>query len=133
MTRGASGNRRKDSIPTATARAPGIVDARDVALVRGGADLRVGTCAGAGLTLVGLRAGVAVAARGAVGLGRIRADPRSRVAGASLVALVGRRADDGRGAGAGAGLADVGLRAGAAVVARRAVLLGWVGADPGGW
>src|SRR5439155_4313587 len=82
------------------------------------------------LAAVGLRAGVAVVARGAVAGVRVGAQAGGGVAGAGDVALVERGADDGVGAGAGAVLAGVGLGAGVAVVAGRAVRLeavGWAG------
>src|SRR6185503_18165601 len=60
----------------------GIADAGEVALVERGADDRARTGAGAALAGVGLRAGVVVVARGAVGPGRVRADAAQRVAGA---------------------------------------------------
>src|SRR2546426_965413 len=71
-------------------------------------------------------AAVAVVARRAVRLGGVGAGAVA-VAGAGLVALVGRRAGEGRAA-AGAPRADVVLVARVAVVAGRAVRLGGVGA-----
>src|SRR5439155_1203672 len=78
------------------------------------------------------RADVVLGARGAVVAGRaVRLGGVGAgavaVAGAGLVALVGRRAGEGR-AGAGPGRADVVLRAGGAVVARRPVRLAGGGA-----
>src|SRR5204863_183376 len=87
------------------------------------ADDRVRATAHARLAGVGLRARVAVVARGVVGGGRIRAQPRPRVAGARDVTLVGRVADDRVRATADTRLAGVGLRAGVAVVARGVVRL----------
>src|SRR5206468_1283466 len=94
-----------------------ITGAGVVALILGGADDGVAARAAAALAGVGLRAGVAVVAGGAVGLRRVRADAARRIAGAGVVALILGGADDGVGAGAGAALAGVGLRAGVAVVA----------------
>src|SRR5206468_1631233 len=78
---------------------------------------RVAADAGAGLAGVGLRAGVAVVARDAVGLGGVRARARRRVARARVVALIRRRAAHGVRARARAALAGVALRAEVAVVA----------------
>src|SRR5439155_622938 len=79
----------------------------------------------------GLRAGVAVVTRGAVDFGRSAALTRLRIARPGLVALIGGRADDRIRARARPRLARVGLRAGVAVVAGRAVRLGGgVGALP---
>src|SRR5437773_1754017 len=113
-------------------RAQRVADTRIVALVLGGADDRVDGRTRAALAGVALRAGVAVVARGAVELARVRAQPRGRVAGARIVALIRRRTGDGVAARARAGLAGVGLRAGVAVVARGAVGLGGVRAQPRG-
>src|SRR5207249_1133920 len=77
-------------------------------------------------TDVGLRAGVAVVTRRAIGLGGVRTGAGRRVAGPRVVTLVGRGADDGVPARAHAALAGVGLRAGVAVGARAAVGLGGV-------
>src|SRR5205823_5287072 len=102
--------------------------ARPVAVARPG--LLAGTGSGAAVrgpaadaagAHIGLRARVAIVARGAVRLVGEAARPVA-VAGARLVALVGRRAAV-RGSGAGAGGADIGLRAGVAVVAGGAVRL----------
>ena len=76
-------------------------------------------------------AGVAVAAAGAVRLGRVRASARGRIAGPDVVALVRRRADDRRPGGAGTGPADLSAVAGVAVAARDAVQRR-VGASPVG-
>src|SRR5262249_55955125 len=83
------------------------------------------------LTGVPLRAGVAVVAGAAVGLGRIRADPCRRVAGAGAMTLIAGGANDRVGPDAGARLAGVALRAGVGVVAGGAVGLGRIGADAG--
>src|SRR5437773_7363670 len=107
-------------------RAQRVADTRIVALVLGGADDRVDGRTRAALAGVALRAGVAVVARGAVELARVRAQPRGRVAGARGVALIRRRTGDGVAARARAGLAGVGLRAGVAVVAPGVVGLGGV-------
>src|SRR5439155_210801 len=83
---------------------------------------RVAARAGAVLAGVRLRAGVAVAAHGAVRLHRARADARRRVADPRLVALIAGRADDRRAGRAAAVLAGVGLRAGVPVVAAGGVV-----------
>jgi len=82
-----------------------------VALVARGTRDRIAADAGAGLTRVGLGARVAVGARRAVRLGRIRAGAGRSVARPGVVALVARRARDRVAADASAGLAAVGLRA----------------------
>src|SRR6185436_11367729 len=73
--------------------------------------------------LAGVAAGasVAVVARGAVGLVRVRANACAGIAAAGDVALIGGGADDRIGARAQAHLAGVGLGAGVAVVARAPV------------
>src|SRR5439155_1428665 len=86
--------------------------------------------AGAGLAGIGLRAGVAVVACGAVGLGGVRAHARRRVARARVVALIRRRTGDGVRARARAALAGVALRAEVAVVTPGAVGLAGVRAQP---
>src|SRR5438093_1214881 len=106
----------------------GVAGAGGVTLVGGRAHDRIRARAGAGLTGVGLRAGVAVVAGGAVGLGGIAAGARRGIAGAGGVALIGGRAHDGIRAHAGARDTAVGPRAGAAVVARRAIGLGGIAA-----
>src|SRR5439155_860711 len=93
------------------------------------ADDRIRAGAGPRLAGVGLRAGVAVVAGRTVGLGRVRADTRRRVAGAGAVALIAGGASHRVPARAGPRLAGVGLRAGVAVVAGRTVGLGRVRAD----
>src|SRR5439155_1446687 len=100
-----------------------------VALVGGGAHDGVGAHAGAGRAGIGPRAGVAVVAGRSVGLGGIAADARRGVAGAGGVALVGGGANDRVRPRAGAGRADVGLRAGAAAAPCRSVGLGGTAAD----
>src|SRR5205823_3804707 len=101
----------------------GIAGPRDVALIERCADDGVRSRAGARLAGVGLCARVAVAAGGAVGGVRVRADAGPGVADARDVALIERRADDGVRAGAGPRLARVGLCAGVAVAAGGAVRL----------
>src|SRR5439155_896249 len=93
----------------------GVAGAGDVALIGRGADDRVGAGARPGLAGIGLRAGVAVVARGAVGRGRVGAETRRGSTHAGIVALIGRGAGDRRvrAAGRGAG----GDRARVAVVA----------------
>src|SRR5439155_6770834 len=99
----------------------GIARPGGVALIERGADDRVGAHAAPVLAGVGLRAGVAVAAGRAVGLvRRRRAHAGGGVAGSGVVALV-RRADHRVRPDAAPVLASVGLRAGVAVVAGRAV------------
>src|SRR5439155_274235 len=108
-----------------------VADAGVVALFEGGADDGVRPDAGAGLAGVALGAGVAVAAGRAVGLVRVGAGAVGRITGAGVVTLIERSAEDGIRAGAGAGLAGVGLGAGVAVAAGRAVGLARVGAGAG--
>src|SRR5207253_7923036 len=84
----------------------------------------------AALAGVALRAGIAVVARGAVGLGGVRAQPRGRVARARGVTLIRRRTGDGGAARARAALARVGLRARVTVVAPGVVGLARVRAQP---
>src|SRR5439155_15023813 len=88
-----------------------VADTRIVALVLGGAHRRDAGRARAPLAGVGRRAGVVVVARGAVGLARVRAQPRGRVARARVVALVRRRTGDGIAGRARAALAGVAQRA----------------------
>src|SRR3989442_704023 len=110
----------------------GIARPGGVALIERGADDRVGAHAAPVLAGVGLRAGVAVVAGRAVGLvRRRRAHAGGGVAGAGVVALV-RRADHRVRPDAAPVLASVGLRAGVAVVARRAVELVRMRAADGG-
>src|SRR5439155_882646 len=92
-----------------------------VALVGGRADHRVGASAHPALAGVGLRAGVAIVAHLAIALGRTRATSPPRIAAPAGVTLVGGGADDGVAARTYPALAGVGLRAGVAFVARRAV------------
>src|SRR5439155_615945 len=80
---------------------------------------------------VGARAGVAVVAGRAVGLGGFRARARRRVTGARVVALVLGRAQDGRPGYAAAALTRVADRAGVTVRARSAVDLRGVRAHAG--
>src|SRR5439155_889897 len=88
-----------------------------VALILGGADDGVRAGAAAALAGVGLRAGVAVVAGGAFGLGRVRASAPRRLACDLVVALILGGADDGVRTRAAAALAGVGLGAGVAVAA----------------
>ena len=98
---------------------PGVV-----ALVAGGADHRVRAGARARLTGVGLRARVAVVASRAVRASAwLRASACRGVADSGDVALIAGGADHRVRAGARARLTRVGLRAGVAVVASRAVRL----------
>src|SRR5207248_2146330 len=101
----------------------GITGAGKVALVGGGADDGVAARADPALAGVGLRAGIPVVAGAAVGLRRVRARARRRVAGAGVVALVRGGADDRVATRADPALAGIGLRAGVAVGAGAAVRL----------
>src|SRR5262249_31616191 len=103
-----------------------IANAGVVALIGSRADDRVAAGARASLAAVAPRAGAAVVARRAVGLGGMWAPTRGRVAGAGVVALIEGVAHDRIGADAGAGQAGVALRAGVAVAARGAVQEGSV-------
>src|SRR5439155_10596691 len=109
-----------------------IADSCLVTLIERGAEDGVRTATGAGLTGVGLGAGITVVAGGAVGLGRIGASAGGGIAGAGVVALVGGGADHRALPAANARLAGVDLGAGVAVVARRALSLGRVGAGARG-
>src|SRR5581483_8981705 len=108
-----------------------VAGAGVVALIRRRADDRVRPGADAGLTDVGLRAGVVVAARGPVGLRRIGAGAGRRVAGAGVVALIRRGAGLRRPGDARAVLAGVAEGAGVVVAARGAVHLRRIGAGAG--
>src|SRR5439155_284894 len=79
------------------------------------------------------RAGVAIAAGAAVGLGGVRARAGTRVARPRVVTLVGRGADDRLYARAQTHLPGAGPVAGVAVAAGAAVGLGWVRARAGAW
>src|SRR5207247_718723 len=92
-----------------------VAGARVVALIRRGAEDGVRAGTDSTLAGVGLRAGIAVVAGGAVGLRRARAEAGRRIAGARVVALIRRGAGDGVRAGTDSTLAGVGLRAGIAV------------------
>src|SRR5439155_1277773 len=107
-----------------------VAGAGVVALVlrRAGGGVRGG--GGARLAGVAPGAGVAVVAGGAVGPGGVGADPRRRVAGAGVVALVLGVTDDRRAGEAGAAFTGVGDGARVAVVTGGAVRLGGIGADP---
>src|SRR5439155_1139647 len=109
-----------------------IAGSGGVALVEGGADDGIRAGAGPRLAGVGLRAGVAVVAGRPVGLGRVRADTRRRIAGAGAVALIAGGASHRVPARAGPRLTGVGLRAGVAVAASGAVRLGRVRAGARG-
>src|SRR5205807_6537335 len=67
----------------------GITRAGVVTLVGGGADDGVAAGAEPALAGVGLRAGVAVVAAGAIGLRRVRASARGRIGSAGGVTLIG--------------------------------------------
>src|SRR5207249_148903 len=108
-----------------------VAGARGAALSRRGAGDGVRAGTDSALAGVGLRAGVAVVARGAVELRRARAAAGGRVAGARVVALIRRAAGDGVRAGTDSALAGVGLRAGVAVVACSAVGLRRARAETG--
>src|SRR5206468_4226285 len=92
-----------------------IADPGDVALVARGADDGVGPDAAARLAGVGLGAGITVGAGAAVRLVGVGAGAVRRIAGASDVALIERRADDGVRPRADARLAGVGLGTGITV------------------
>src|SRR5439155_279100 len=111
--------------------ARGVAGPGVVTLIRRRADDGVPARARTCLAGVRARARAVVVAGRAVRLGRVRARAGRRVARADVVALVLGGAGDGIRAGAGAGLARVGPRARAVVVARRAVRLGWVRAHAG--
>src|SRR5207244_1614047 len=98
------------------------------ASIAGRAHGRVRAHAGAERADVGLRAGVGVVARRAIGLGGIAAGPGRGIAGAGGVALVGGRAHDRVHAHAARALTGIGPRAGVAVVAGGAVGLGGIAA-----
>src|SRR5438876_398715 len=92
-----------------------------MALIGGSARDRVRARADARLAGIALRAGVVVVAGRTVGLGRVRAEAGLWVTRSNIVALIGRGARDRARARADASLADIGLCAGVAVVAGRAV------------
>src|SRR5205814_2248887 len=92
-----------------------------VALIAGGASHWVSARARPRLAGVGLRAGVPVVACRAVGLRRVRAGARRRIARPRVVALIAGGASHRVPARAGPCLAGVGLRAGVAVIARRPI------------
>src|SRR3990167_5373351 len=93
-----------------------------MALIQRGTDNGVCTVARTALTGVGLRAGIPVIARGSIRLRWITANPRRRVAGPHIVALIQRRADNGVCTVARTALAGVGLRTGVPVIARNGVV-----------
>src|SRR5262249_55455774 len=100
-----------------------------VALIAHPAADEVAADAHAALARVRLRAGVAVAARGSVGLGRVRAEERRLRARAGVGALIAHPAAEEVADGAHAALARVRLRAGVAVAAPRPCGLGRVRAE----
>src|SRR4029078_10994016 len=106
-----------------------VAGARSVALIGGRTHDRVRAGTRTALARVALRAGIAVAARGTIGLRGARTNARLRIAGARGVALVGGGADDGAGTEAHARHAGVDLGAGVAVVARGAIRLRGIRAD----
>src|SRR5216110_3134293 len=99
----------------------GVARPGGVTLVQRRADDGLRAHAARALTGVGLRAGVAVVARRAIGLGGIAAGSGRGIAGAGGVALVGGRAHDRVRAYAARALTGIGPRAGVAVVAGGAV------------
>src|SRR5439155_1088754 len=101
----------------------GIASAGVVTLIEGRADDRARARADARLAGVALRASATVVAGRAVNLVRVGACARPRIAGASVVALIEGATDDRVRARADARLTGVALRAGATVVAGRAVNL----------
>src|SRR5262249_51204316 len=105
-----------------------VADARLVALSTGAADDRVASGADAGLARVGLRARIAIVARGSVGLRRTGADARGGIADARIVTLIRGSADDRGPARAGARLARIDLSARVPVVAGGAITLRRAGA-----
>ena len=76
-----------------------------MALIKGGTRDRAGPGACTGLARICLRAGIAVAARGAIGLVRIAAYAGAGIARSCIVALIGRSAHNGACPGARARLA----------------------------
>src|SRR5262249_5549595 len=105
-----------------------VADARVVALIERGADDRARPRADARLAGVAFRAGATVVADRSVCLFRVRAGAARRIADTGDVALTEGGADD-RIPRTDTGLTGVGLGAGVAVVAGRAVGLVGVGAD----
>src|SRR3990167_754650 len=101
-----------------------------MALIQRGTDNGVCTVARTALTGVGLRAGIPVIARGSIRLRWITANPRRRVAGPHIVALIQRRADNGVCTVARTALAGVGLRTGIPVTARGPIRLFRITANP---
>src|SRR5262249_46869380 len=95
-------------------------------LIIAGANDLIGASANPALARVGLRAGVAIVAGGAVRLGGIRAQAGYGIARARVMALIASGADFGIGAGAGPRLARIGLRASVAIVTGSAVRLGGI-------
>jgi hypothetical protein len=101
-----------------------VADPVFMALIRWGADDRVGASADPVLAGIGLGASVAIAAPGPVLFGWIRALPSGGVADSYVVTGVERCADDLVSAHTDPALADILLGAGIAVVAGRAVVVG---------
>jgi hypothetical protein len=110
-----------------------IANSRHVALIERHADDRRRPDASAGLTSVDLRAGIAVAARSAIGLGGVGANTVRWIARPWIMALIEREAGHRIGPDAATGLAGIGLRARVAVGAGRSVLLGRIRASAIGW
>ncbi len=106
-----------------------VADAGNVALVRGRADDRGAAGARTAGARVPNRAGITIRTRRTVGLRRVRADTRRRVAHTRIVALVRSRADHRVAAYAAPRLAGVGLGTGVRVIARRPIRLRRVRAD----
>src|SRR5262249_44773579 len=100
----------------------GVARPVGVTLIRLGAHHRIGAHARPRCAAIDPGAGVAVVAGRSVLAGGVAAHAAGRIAGAGIVALVGRRTDHGGPTHTAARLARVGARAGVAVVARRAVL-----------
>jgi len=100
-----------------------------MALIRGCADDGVTPNTCSVLAGVGLRTGVVVVTGSPIGLARVNALPGRRVAGASVVTLIRRRADDRVCTRADTGLAGIGLCTGITVVARSTIRLERIGAD----
>src|SRR5207245_78341 len=97
-----------------------------MAQIGGSADHWIAARAATSLASIRLCAGVAIVAGAAVGLGRVRAGAIGRVAGASIVTLIGGGTSHRIAARAVACLTSITLRAGVAVTAGTAVGLGRV-------
>ena len=114
-----------------TAPCAGVAAAGEMALVRCWADDGSAT-AHARLARVARGARVAVVAGGAVGLGRVRARPRTRVTGPRDVTLIGRGADNRVAAHTRSALAGLAPRAGITVAAGCAISGRRIRTPPGG-